>query len=159
MDSAHHALIERFYRAFSERDANTMAACYADHPRFSDPVFTLEGDAVTAMWRMLLVRGKDLRVEFGNLQADAESGSADWQAWYTFSATRRPVHNRIHAQFRFEQGRIVEHVDSFDFWRWSRQALGPAGLLLGWTPMLRAKVRAQAAANLAIFQASEAARV
>jgi hypothetical protein len=33
-------------------------------------------------------------------------------------------------------------------WAWSRQALGAPGLLLGWTPFLRRKIRAQAAANL-----------
>jgi hypothetical protein len=35
-----------------------------------------------------------------------------------------------------------------DFWPWSRQALGAPGLLLGWTPLLRAKVQRQAGANL-----------
>ncbi|MDB5894551.1 MAG: snoaL-like protein, partial [Rhodoferax sp.] len=37
---------------------------------------------------------------------------------------------------------------------WSRQALGAPGMLLGWTPMLRNKVRAQAAANLRKFLAA-----
>ena len=35
-----------------------------------------------------------------------------------------------------------------NFWRWSRQALGPIGMLLGWSPMVRGKVRAQAARAL-----------
>mgnify|MGYP000423281271 CR=1 FL=1 len=45
-------------------------------------------------------------------------------------------------------GLIIEHRDSFDFYRWSRQALGVPGLLLGWSSFLQNKVRAQAAANL-----------
>ena len=45
--------------------------------------------------------------------------------------------------------------DRFDFWRWSRQALGAPGVLLGWTPMLRGKVRGQAGANLQRFLAKE----
>ena len=51
------------------------------------------------------------------------------------------MHNAIDATFEFRDGLIVRHVDRFDFWRWSRQALGPIGLLLGWTPILRRKVR------------------
>jgi hypothetical protein len=48
---------------------------------------------------------------------------------------------------------ITRHRDRFNFWSWSRQALGAPGLLLGWTPFLRQKVRAQAAANLQKFLA------
>jgi hypothetical protein len=39
-------------------------------------------------------------------------------------------------------------------WRWTRQALGPVGLLLGWTPWLAGRVRSQAAAGLAKFRAA-----
>ena len=50
-----------------------------------------------------------------------------------------------------EQGLITRQRDRFDFWAWSRQALGMPGLLLGWTPFLRHKVQRQAAANLQKF--------
>jgi hypothetical protein len=43
---------------------------------------------------------------------------------------------------------IVEHVDRFNFWRWSRQALGLPGLVLGWTPVLRKKVGTTATERL-----------
>jgi hypothetical protein len=117
-------------------------------------VFLLAGARVGAMWKMLCARGADLRVQFANAAADDDGGSADWQAWYTFSTTGRPVHNMIQARFRFADGLIVEHVDDFDFWRWSRQALGPIGVLLGWTPMVRRKVQQQAVAALDRFIAS-----
>lgn len=142
--AAHRALIERFYRAFAQRDAATMAACYGPGAHFRDPVFELEGAQIGKMWKMLCARGADLRIDHANVRADAASGDADWQAWYSFSATGRAVHNIVHARFRFADGLIVEHIDTFDFWRWARQALGAAGLLLGWTPLLRTKVRAQA---------------
>jgi hypothetical protein len=48
--------------------------------------------------------------------------------------------------------RNAEHRDAFGFHRWARQALGPAGLLLGWTPLVQGKVRAQAARSLADFR-------
>ena len=143
--------ITTFYQAFQRRDGAIMAACYTPDATFRDPAFDLRGEDIGRMWRMLCERGKDLRLEFANVSADGDRGSADWQAWYTFSKTGRAVHNVIHAEFRFRDGLICEHIDNFDFWRWSRQALGPAGLLLGWTPLLRNKVRAEARRGLEKF--------
>jgi hypothetical protein len=45
-------------------------------------------------------------------------------------------------------GRIVRQVDRFNLWRWSGQALGASGWLLGWTPLVRNKIRTQAARSL-----------
>jgi ketosteroid isomerase-like protein len=149
-------LIERFYAAFSAGDGAAMAACYAPDVRFSDPVFTdLRGSQAGDMWRMLTGAPGDVRVELVERDADETSGTAHWQAHYTFSQTGRPVINDIHAAFTFADGLIATHRDSFSFYAWARQALGPVGLLLGWTPLLRAKVRGQAAGKLAAY--SEAA--
>lgn len=145
-------LIERFYTAFGQRDASTMAACYADDIRFSDEVFPdLQGHQARAMWRMLCERGKDLRVEFRYVEADANTGRAHWEAWYTFSATGKKVHNRIDARFEFRGGEIIRHRDTFSFWAWARQALGPVGWLLGWSGVVKSRVRRQAAANLKTY--------
>lgn len=152
--AANRELIERFYRAFQQRDGAAMAACYRADATFQDPVFELNGARIGAMWKMLCSRGADLRVEFADIAADDSSASADWQAWYTFSGTGRHVHNIIRARFRLVDATIAEHVDEFDFWRWSRQALGPLGLLLGWTPLVRGKVRSQAAQALDRFIAT-----
>lgn len=144
------ALIARFYEAFGAGDAEAMGACYHPRAHFSDPVFpSLDGPEVTRMWRTLLTRSDDLRVRLGAHHADRDEGSAHWTATYTFSKTGRVVRNEIDARFRFEDGLIVDHADSFDFWRWSRMALGLPGYLLGWSPMLKGKVRAQSAALLA----------
>ncbi len=141
--------IERFYTAFAERDWSAMGACYHDDATFSDPVFVdLNATEARAMWKMLVTSGKDLRVTHAILTEDGKTGSAQWDAWYTFSKTGRPVHNRITATFTFKDGLILSHHDQFDFWRWSRQALGTSGLLLGWTPIVRNKVRGIARAGL-----------
>lgn len=149
--ASNRALIERFYTALQRRDGAAMAACYRADARFRDPVFELEGERIGKMWTMLCSRGQDLRVEFSDISATADHGSADWQAWYTFKSSGRPVHNSIRANFRFADDLIAEHIDEFSFWRWSRQALGPAGLLLGWTPFIHAKVRREAARTLESF--------
>ncbi len=149
---AHAALVTRFYEAFARRDHATMGACYHDDARFCDPVFPgLDAAEARAMWHMLCERGKDLQLTFSDVEADELVGRARWVATYTFSATGRAVENRIEARFRFKDGLFVEHTDTFDFWRWAKQALGPAGLALGWSGVMRNKVRAQARAGLLKF--------
>jgi ketosteroid isomerase-like protein len=151
--SATEELIERFYAAFNARDGEGMAVCYNPNVRFWDPVFEeLRGDEPGAMWRMLTERASDLKVELLEHEADEQRGSARWRATYTFTQTGRSVINDVHASFRFENGLISDHRDEFNFYRWARQALGPAGLLLGWTPMLRAKVRGTAREGLAQYR-------
>jgi len=146
------ALIERFYGAFNDGDGEAMAACYAPGVEFSDPVFPdLRGARAGAMWRMLTEAPGDLRIELLEHDADDERGSAHWKAHYTFTQTGRPVVNDIQASFRFADGLIAEHRDEFSFHRWSRQALGPVGLLLGWTPILRSAVRRKAGGRLEEF--------
>ncbi|MEA2474492.1 MAG: hypothetical protein QOE06_2407 [Thermoleophilaceae bacterium] len=146
-------LIQRFYAAFARNDGDAMAACYAPDVQFSDPVFTdLRGEEAGGMWRMLTGRAEDLEVKLAEHEAGDERGSAHWLADYTFR-TGRKVHNDIRAEFRFRDGLIAEHRDSFSFYAWSRQALGPPGLLLGWTPIVRGKVQKEARAGLDEFLA------
>ena len=147
--NANEETIRRFYTAFQKRDAAGMVACYAPDVQFSDPVFTdLRGAQAGSMWTMLCERGKDLKIEFRDVRADAATGAAHWEAWYTFSTTGRKVHNIIDASFEFRDGKIVKHTDRFDLHRWSGLALGLPGKLLGWTPLLQNKIRAMAAKGL-----------
>jgi ketosteroid isomerase-like protein len=144
----HAQLLTDFYSAFQRHDGEAMASCYHPDVQFSDPVFPdLRHARVTSMWRMFCERG-NVEISFGEVQADESTGRAHWDARYAFGATGRKVLNRIDATFEFRDGKILRHTDSFDFWAWSRQALGPVGLVLGWTPLLRNKVRAQAGATL-----------
>ena len=156
--------ITKFYAAFAQLDPEGMAACYADDVRFDDEVFALRGKAqVMGMWRMLCeatrAKGRDVwKLDASGIEADARTGRAHWDAHYRFGATGRLVLNRIDAAFSFNpEGLIDTHRDRFDFWAWSRQALGAPGWLLGWTPMLRNQVRQQARANLRKFLAAKGA--
>ncbi|MCW2267957.1 SnoaL-like domain protein [compost metagenome] len=154
MSDANNALITRFYQAFQRLDAEAMVACYSDDIVFSDPAFgTLRGKDAGDMWRMLTTRAKDFSLTFDAVRADERTGSAHWVATYLFSQTGRVVINDIQARFVVRDGRICEHHDRFDLWRWSRQALGIKGLLLGWTPLVQGKVRQQALKGLRAFQA------
>jgi ketosteroid isomerase-like protein len=157
MSEANRTLIRTLYEALDRGDGETMAACYAPTARFRDPAFgELSGDEAGDMWRMLTERAEDLSVELAEHDADEASGSAHWIARYTFTDTGRPVVNDVRARFRFADGRIVEHVDEFSFFAWSRQALGPLGLTLGWTPLLPAMTRRRARRRLDAFRVERA---
>lgn len=149
-------LITKFYTAFQKLDAETMASCYAPDVHFSDPVFTsLHGAEASDMWRMLASRAKDFSLVFDGVEADEQTGKAHWVATYLFSQTGNMVVNDIHASFIFRDGKIVRHIDNFDLWRWSRQALGFKGLLLGWTHIVHGAVRKQAAKGLELFRSKK----
>lgn len=156
MSAANADVIRRFYSCFAQRDGAGMAACYAPDVHFTDEVFDLRGSRAGAMWEMLCERAADLKIEARDIQADDRTGTARWDAWYTFSATGRTVHNVIDARFEFADGKIIRHEDRFDFWRWARQALGPAGLLLGWSGVLRNRVQQKAARGLDKYLSSRA---
>jgi ketosteroid isomerase-like protein len=144
-------VIEGLYAAMNRKDGEAMAQLYAPDGRFRDPAFgELTGAEAGDMWRMLTSRATDLKVELAEHEADGEKGTAHWIATYTFR-TGRVVVNDIHARFRFRDGRITDHEDSFSFPRWARQALGPAGYVLGYPPM-SLLVRHRARADLAGFR-------
>lgn len=145
-------LIQKFYAAFQAHDATRMCACYHPAVIFSDPVFgRLSASQATAMWHMLCARAKDLQISFKDIQANAETGTAHWEARYTFGKTSRPVHNVIEATFVFRENLMIQHDDTFDVWKWTRMALGPMGMLLGWTPWLQSAVRRDARRGLDAF--------
>lgn len=145
-------LMEQFYTCFQQRDYAGMIACYHPQITFSDPVFTdLKGKQVGAMWHMLIERGTDMTVQFREAHLHDDIGHIHWEATYTFSSSKRPVHNIIDAEFKFAGDKIISHRDQFDFWRWSRQALGTSGVLLGWSPIVQSRVRETAMKGLSAF--------
>ncbi|RZK47727.1 MAG: nuclear transport factor 2 family protein, partial [Pedobacter sp.] len=121
--NANEQLIQHFYTCFQNKDFKGMQACYADNAIFNDAVFkNLNAEQVKAMWEMLITKGKDMRLEFSQIKADEKTGSAHWDAYYTFSSTGNKVVNRIDASFEFENGKIVKHTDDFNFYIWAKQA-------------------------------------
>jgi hypothetical protein len=151
------ALITKFYTAFANADAKTMAECYHPKVHFIDPAFgLLKEEQVPDMWKMLILKSKgNLKIEFSDIKADEFTGSARWIATYKFSKTNRNVINKIGAQFAFQDGLIIKHTDNFDVWKWSKQAFGVTGYLLGWTGFFQKKIQEQALLSLKKFQESK----
>ncbi|MEP6676251.1 MAG: nuclear transport factor 2 family protein, partial [Ferruginibacter sp.] len=146
-------IINKFYTAFAKLDYQTMNSCYTDDIVFSDPVFgLLQGDEVRCMWEMLAKNAKDFSLTYGNIiHLDEEYSTCDWVATYTFSKTGRKVVNKIRANMKFDNGLIMEHSDAFSLHRWSVQALGFSGWLLGWNRFFQNKIKNQARRNLLKF--------
>jgi hypothetical protein len=142
--------IQKLYDCFASLDARGMAACYADDAQFEDEAFSLRGrHQIGGMWSMLVDAARKNRKEWALEVRDITDSSAHWEPTYRFSSTGRIVHNVIDAEFTFDsQGLIKHHRDRFSFWRWSRQALGVPGWLLGWSGFLRGKVKRSAARQL-----------
>ena len=149
------SIIENFYRAFDNLDAESMIDCYHKDIKFEDPAFgVLKGEKAKNMWRMLChsQKGKNFKVKASNIVYNNMKGTADWEAYYTFSKTGRKVHNVISAEFEFKDGKIINHFDKFDLYKWSKQALGFKGLLLGWTTFFKKKLNAQTNKLLSEFE-------
>ena len=139
-------VIENFYKAFQNLDADGMIACYHDDIIFEDPAFgVLEGERAKAMWQMLCEsqKGKDFKVIVSNIEASNYGGSAHWEAFYTFSKTGKKVHNIIEAQFEFKDDLIFRHKDDFILYNWAKQALGFKGLIMGRTQFFKSKLKTQ----------------
>ena len=147
-------LLEKFYSAFQAADAETMASLYHDDITFEDPAFgVLKGESAGNMWRMLLARADgNIDISFNVLRTDANGGEVKWEAKYQFGATKRQVHNKIHARMKFQDGKIIDHRDKFNFWRWSRMAMGSTGLFLGWTGFFKKRVRGAVLKALGKFE-------
>ncbi|MDN3673552.1 nuclear transport factor 2 family protein [Flavobacterium branchiarum] len=155
--NANESTISKFYTAFANADAVKMSECYHPKIQFRDPAFgLLIEDQVFKMWEMLLKKSKgNIKIEFSDIKADDFVGSASWIATYNFSKTNRNVVNHVFAEFQFQDGLIIKHTDTFDVWKWSKQAFGITGYLLGWTGFFQKKIQQQALLSLQKYQSKQ----
>jgi len=149
-EQQHQQIIEQFYTAFQQLDAEKMITYYDEDVVFEDPVFgQLRGKQVGNMWRMLIERGKNsLKINFRDVQGTTTGGEATWEADYLFGKKSRPVHNVIHARFVISDGKIIKHSDQFNFQHWAGMAIGTTGQILSFIPFFRNKIHKDARAAL-----------
>ena len=148
-DNSPLKVANKFYTAFKDCRGEIMSSYYHPNAKFSDPIFpNLNGGEVGSMWQMLCKNAKDLELKFSIISSNSTSAEIHWQASYTFSSTGKYVVNNIQAKMKVVDGLIVEHVDNFSFWKRSKQAFGPLGMIIGWTPFFKKKVQNTAAQSL-----------
>ena len=135
--------IKKFYTSFSNGNVNEMLECYHKDIVFQDPVFgELKGERAFKMWEMLLSQKKeDTIISFNTIEATNETGKVNWVAKYLYGEKKRKVINNVSARFKFKDGKIIEHFDTFNLWKWTKQALGISGFLIGWTPFMKNKIQ------------------
>ncbi len=136
-------LIEKFYTSFSNGDAKGMIECYHENITFKDPAFgELKGEKAKKMWEMLLSKkNSTTQISFDNVETTKETGSVNWTAKYVYGEKNRKVINMITANFKFKEGKIIEHIDTFNLWKWTQQALGISGYILGWSSFMKNKIQ------------------
>lgn len=136
-------IINKFYTSFSNGNVKGMLECYHKDIVFQDAVFgKLEGERAFKMWEMLLSKKKqNTIITFNNVEATAEKGKANWVVKYEYGAKKRKVINKVQANFKFKDSKIIEHLDDFNLWKWTQQAIGPAGYLMGWTTYMKNKIQ------------------
>lgn len=149
------ALVKKFYDAFARLDVETMLACLHPEITFSDPLFpNLRQAQVFEMWRMLMASAarhpEDFKMFYELVFVEERKAQVHWQAHYRYGGQRK-VHNKVLATLTFWDGKIVRHIDGFNFYTWGRQALGPLGLVLGWHAKFRASVQAAARKQLKVY--------
>lgn len=151
------ALMNKFYTSFIKKDSKAMGECYHSDIVFKDPVFgTLKGDRACRMWQMLLTYKKeDLKISYDIADVTDEKGKVNWVAEYHFGEKYRKVINNVSGEFKFKDGKIIEHIDTFNMWKWSKQAMGTVGYLIGWTPFMKNKIQKSTNKKLDYFIAGQ----
>ena len=132
----------KFYDAFASADVETLKKLYDEKLIFNDEIFVgLSYEETIKMWSSLLIGNKDMSIKYTIKEYSENKVKVEWIADYLFSASRRKVRNVIIANMEIENGKIIKHTDEFNFYKWSKMALGTLGLLLVWTSFFRNKVR------------------
>ncbi|MHA7059303.1 nuclear transport factor 2 family protein [Aquimarina sp. M1] len=146
-------LVHTFYTALSNHDAEKMVSFYHDDIVFNDPIFgELKGQTAKKMWYWLFENGKDMQIEYSNVNVNGSEGSAYWEARYSFGKEKKPVLNKVHTYFKFEDNKIIKHTDDFNLHRWAKQTMGWKGEIMGGTTYFKNKLQFKSRRMLENYQ-------
>lgn len=140
MENNQKEILNQFYNAFSHGDYKRMNSFYHPEATFEDPAFgKLSSTEAKAMWKMLLSTKEEskFKVEFTII----DESEATWKASYLFGKSKNQVINNVTSTFEFKDGLIIKHEDDFNLWKWTKQALGISGMLLGWSNFMKNKIQ------------------
>lgn len=153
-----HELINTFFTAFNNLDAENMMLCYHPMSTFTDPVFgELTHQETVVMWGMLCENAVSFSLTFEVVRVDDDETMVNWVAHYLFTQTGRTVTNKVTSFFELDAGLIINQKDYFSLWKWSRTAFGVTGFLLGWSPIMKKTIRAKSLGKLKRYQSKYSA--
>lgn len=113
--------VETFYKSLVGKDISGIRSVLSPKTEFSDPAYPhLKGKDVQSMWH-LITESDPLSIEYKIYGVEGSTVYGGWVADYELFG--RPIHNVIKSKFTVKDGQIIFHKDSFDFDRWSEQAL------------------------------------
>ena len=134
----------KFYDAFSVANIDVLKQLYDKKLIFNDNIFVnLDYNETISMWSSLLVGNKNMSIKYEIKKYSEKYVEVEWIADYLFTSTNRNVKNIILAKMEIDQGKIINHTDNFDFYKWSQMAFGITGVLIGWTSFFKNKVRTE----------------
>ena len=135
----------KFYDAFSAANIDVLKQLYDKKLIFNDNIFVnLDYNETISMWSSLLVGNKNMSIKYEIKKYSEKYVEVEWIADYLFTSTNRNIKNIILAKMEIDQGKIINHTDNFDFYKWSQMAFGITGVLIGWTSFFKNKVRTEA---------------
>ncbi|WP_342269364.1 nuclear transport factor 2 family protein [Spiroplasma endosymbiont of Aspidapion aeneum] len=144
-------IINEFYSAFKKGDYQKMNSLYGEDIIFNDSIFKdLDYLQVTSMWEMLLSKKEESKfsIEYEVLLDHNDEYYVMWSAHYLFGPKRRKVSNIVKSEMVIKDKKIALHTDVFDFYKWSKQAIGIASILFGKRKFFHNKICSVANKNL-----------
>jgi hypothetical protein len=152
---SHESLVRQLFAALAARRPEDAAACYHPEVFYSEPLHPrLRGESVIDLWRMRLAPGEPYDIRLDEASGGGDGAAARWTVRTRVRGREVEIHGR--SLFAFREGRISRHYDHYSLWRWSAQALGPAGAAFGWLGPVRWALRTRARRALERFSAAPA---
>lgn len=143
-------VVDRFFEALRRADDAVINACYHPQISYSDPLFEdLRGARVALRWRLLLREAQSFSLEHELVFADERKVQVQWTVDYALKGKK--IRLPILSTLAIWDNLIVRQVDEYEFWQYSRQAQGFAGLLLGGIEPFQQLVKRRARSDLERF--------
>lgn len=141
------AVVNRFFESYQRSDWQSMARCYHDKASFSDPIYPdLREENIVYLWFSRLSKHQSIDLQYRVVFADERKAQVEWTAISPFNGKAVKIEGL--STFALWDETIVRHVDEFSFVKWSRQAQGLKGWLLGGSRFYQARVQRSARSQL-----------
>jgi len=113
--------------------------------KWSDPILSFDDRSGTmGMWRWEAAQHPKFSYELGAVTGDTVQ--VTWHADYKLNGN--PIHNDVTATLTIDdEGKVVKHVDSYSWDKWSAQAFPSLHALSAW-PFIQGAVKLGVAATL-----------